>query len=364
MTEYYHRTPEKQVEGPTLKKRDPNAKISHVEACLSPLSQYQRSTGFEGVILPNEPGAEISLHEISLETTFVDKKLKAPLMIAPMTGGTKLGQVLNERWAKAAEHFQIAMGVGSQRLALEDPSRSVYYSIRKHAPTALLFGNLGAGQLVQEGWGYDQVMRAIEMIEANAFFIHFNAMQEACQDGDVNLIGLLPKLEELAKKLRQRGFPLWVREVGFGFSAKAVKRLLETGISGIDCAGAGGTSWSRVEAMCAQTERQRAVAMTFAEWGISTADSIKNVRAVSRDISLIATGGIRNGLDVAKAMYLGANVASMAQPFLHTAHQGEEALFSFIEQVLGELRISMFASGLSAVSQFGKEPGENPKQSA
>lgn len=322
-----------------------------MQACIQPDSQYEKSAGFETISLPNESIIDCSLERIDLTHEFFGKKLGAPLMIAPMTGGIEKGHELNEKWARAAERFQIPMGVGSQRLGVEDPSRAPYYNIRKHAPTAFIFGNLGAAQLCS-GWGIEEAKRAVDMIEADALFIHFNAMQEACQKGDVDFSNLPARLTKLCLEMGKSGIPVFAREVSFGLSKQSAKKMLDCGVSGIDCCGAGGTSWSKVEALCALSERQKRVAMTFSEWGISTVDSIRNVRSQSLTIPLIATGGLRSGLDVVKAIHLGADLGSMARPMLLAALESEESLHHFIEDTRLEIKMALFGMGFASLKQF------------
>jgi isopentenyl-diphosphate delta-isomerase len=323
--------------------RQPQAKLAHLEACLSPESQYQKSAGFDQIDLLNQAGLDVSLEHVSLETKFLGKKLQAPLMIAPMTGGIDRGAELNKLWARAAAHFGIAFGVGSQRVALENPALAKTYDVRKHAPNALIFANLGAAQIAQ-GMTLDLVQKAIDMIEADALFVHFNAVQEACQGGDVDYRNLSKNMSRLCEHFAKQNIPILAREVCFGLTSDAAQRFINMGVSGIDCAGAGGTSWAKVEALCAKTERRRKMGFKFGEFGIPTTQSIKNVRKVSKDIPLVATGGIRTGQDILKALDLGANLAAMARPMLVAAHEGEKALFEFIEDTLTELRIAIFAS--------------------
>ena len=324
--------------------RRTKSKLAHLEACLSPDVEYQKTTGLEAIQLVNQAGVDISLNQISLESVFLTKKLRAPLMIAPMTGGVKEGRQLNQLWARAAEHFGIAFGVGSQRIALENPELADTFDVRSKAPTAFICANLGAAQIAQ-GLSLDQVQKSIDMVQADALLVHFNAMQEACQKGDVDYQNLSHSMAKLCEHFSKQKFPVLAREVCFGLSPEATRRLLDMGFAGLDCAGAGGTSWAKVEALCASTERQHAMALRFGEWGIPTAQSIQNVRSVSPEIPLVATGGIRSGQDIAKALVLGADVAAMARPMLLAAHQGEEALFQFIEDILTELKITYFAMG-------------------
>lgn len=327
-------------------------KLKHVNACLLPESQYHKNAGFDAFELPCESAAGLSLEEISLKTTFLGHNIEAPLMIAPMTGGMELGAMLNQRWAKACDYFGLPLGVGSQRLALLDEKVSESFKVRKYAPRALIFANLGASQILSHN-GAHQALMAVQMIEANAIFIHLNPLQEACQkQGDVDFSGVLRAISLVVNSLRKHRIPVLVREVGFGLSKNAAKALIETGIDGLDCAGAGGTSWSKVEALCATDDKHRSLGQTFGEWGIPTAQSIINVRDVSNTVPLIATGGIRNGLHIAKAIALGADMAAMAQPMLLAAIKGEDYLLAFIEKILLELKVAMFASGRPNISSL------------
>ncbi len=327
-----------------------SAKLKHVHACMLPEAQYQKSAGFAVVELEQNSCADLNLADISIGTALLNKNLAAPLMIAPMTGGMELAATLNRRWAMAAEHFGLAMGVGSQHVMLRNGDVAPSFAVRKYAKTALIFSNLGAQQIIGAD-GVDMAKRAVAAIEADALFLHLNPVQEACQErGDTRFAGVLNAISLLAKKLHGDGIPVFVREVGFGFSKKSAERLLATGIAGLDCAGAGGTSWAKVEALCATNEKFRRLGMIMGEWGIPTATSITNVRAVDRHIPLIATGGLRSGLDVAKAIALGADIGAMAQPMLQAAMESEEALMRFIEQVLTELKVAMFAAGAADIA--------------
>lgn len=328
------------------------AKLRHVQACLSAESQYQKSPGFDQFDLEHQAAAALSLDQINIHTDFLNYKLKAPLMIAPMTGGMQLGALLNERWARAAQYFGMAFGVGSQRLALEDASVRSSFQIRAYAPQAFIFANLGAAQLVN-GMNAEHALKAVDMISANALFIHLNPLQEVCQShGNYDFGGILGAISKVVERLHKHNIPVLVREVGFGLSESSARAFINCGVAGLDCAGAGGTSWAKVEAMCAGEERYQRLGRIFGEWGIPTAQSIKNVRLASKSIPLIATGGIRSGLDLAKALKLGANLAAMAQPMLAAAMSGEDELFSFIEQIICELKVAMFAAGISSIKEF------------
>lgn len=329
--------------------RDPGAKARHIEVCLNEPVEYDKPAGFDDYELDNQALSELSLADIELSVPLAGKMLRAPLFIAPMTGGTEQGHAINRVLATAAQHFGLAMSVGSQRVALERPEHAVYFRVREVAPDILLFANFGAGQIAR-GWGAPEARRAIGMIGADALFIHFNAVQEAIQGGDRDFRNLAPRLRALCQDLAIDGIPVFAREVCFGLSSDAARRLLDCGVQGLDCSGAGGTSWAKVEAFCAHTQRRRELGLRFGEWGIPTSRSILNVRAISGAVALIASGGLRSGIDLAKALALGADVGAMARPLLLKAVQGAAALHEFIEDVLTELRVCMFASGAGAVS--------------
>jgi len=332
--------------------RNPHSKTQHIDACLTSACEYKKTAGFENYEFENQALCEVSLEDIDISTQLAGKSVKAPLMISPMTGGVERAQQINEILASAAEKWQLPMGVGSQRVGIENEECAQYFEIRKHAPTTFIFANIGGAQLVK-GWGVDHALKAVDMVKADALFLHLNPIQEAIQGGDQDFRGLGEKIADLCKALKGK-VPVFAREVGFGVSQNDAKRLVDAGIYGIDCAGAGGTSWAKVEGICAKSERRRLMGEVFGEWGIPTAKAIKNVRAISADIPLIATGGLRSGVDVAKAIALGADIGSMARPFLMAAH--EDRIEAFIERTLTELRICMFGIGAKRLEQLKDTP--------
>jgi isopentenyl-diphosphate Delta-isomerase len=331
--------------------RDPEAKHRHLDACLEQPVEYLKTTGLERWSFVNEALPELSLAELDLSASLAGRPMRAPLMIAPMTGGTARGLLVNRRLAAVAERFGLAMGVGSQRVAVESPERMQYFRVRDVAPGVPLFANLGAGQLAR-GYGVEEARRAVAMIGADALFVHFNAVQEAVQGGDRDFRGIERRLTALCRDLAADGIPVFAREVCFGMSTETVRRLVDCGVAGIDCSGAGGTSWAKVEAFCARNERARELGLAFGEWGIPTAVSIVNARRAASDLPLVASGGLRSGIDLAKAIALGADVGAMARPLLVAAHQGEEAVARLVENVLEELRICMFATGSGSVREL------------
>jgi isopentenyl-diphosphate delta-isomerase len=295
---------------------------------------------------------EIDLAQVDTSVSLFGKRLKIPLLISSMTGGTEQAQAINYTLAQAAEASGIAMGVGSQRAGLEgDPAVIQTFQIRPFAPTTVLLANLGAVQL-NYGYTVDHCRRAVEMIEADALILHFNALQEAVQpEGDTNFRGLLPKIEQVCRVLP---VPVIAKEVGWGFAEDTVRRLLDVGVAAIDVAGSGGTSWSQVEMHRAKTELQRKVAATFVDWGIPTAEAILAAKRASPKIPIIASGGLRDGLDLAKCLALGATLGGMAGPFLKAAVNSLEAVLEQIQIVQTELRVAMFCTGTASITALQK----------
>jgi isopentenyl-diphosphate delta-isomerase len=342
--------------------RDPRSKSRHLDVCLNEPVDYAKSAGFEAWDFVNDAMPEVSLEHVDLSTSLAGRSMRAPLMIAPMTGGTPEGLAFNRRLAAAAQRFGLAMGVGSQRVALERTELANHFRVRDLAPDIPLFANFGGGQLAR-GWGADEARRAVAMIGADAIYIHFNAVQEAIQGGDRDFRDIAIRLTSLCRTLEDDGIPVFAREVGFGMSGDAARRLRNCGVAGVDCAGAGGTSWAKVEAFCAVTPERRALGHTFGEWGTPTARCVVDIRRTLPDVTLIATGGLRSGIDLAKAIGLGADVGAMARPMLQKAHEGEAALHAFIASVIAELRVCLFGAGaanLTALRGRLKPVGSQP----
>ena len=318
-------------------------KANHLRVCLEDDVQFHQTTsGLERYRFTHCCLPELDRRDINLTTTFLGKSLGAPLLISSMTGGTELAQTINYRLAAAAQHYRIAMGVGSQRVAIENPQVLSTFAVRSIAPDILLFANLGAVQLNYR-YGLDECLRVVDWLEANALILHLNPLQECVQtNGDTNFRGLLAKIEQLCKQLP---VPVIAKEVGNGISARMATRLLEAGVSAIDVAGAGGTSWARVESERANDALQRRLGATFADWGIPTAECIKTIRAVAPQVPLIASGGLRNGLDVAKTIALGADIAGLALPFLQAAADSEAAVHSLIDGLIAEITTVLFCTG-------------------
>ncbi len=317
-------------------------KLDHIRINLERDVQFPRlTTGLESVRFMHQALPEMHLHDIDTSTELFGKRLSAPILISSMTGGTEAARQINSSLAGAAQDHRIAMGLGSQRAALEDGALASSYTIRDLAPDIVLFANIGAVQL-NYGYGLAECQRAVDMIGADALVLHFNVLQEAVQaEGDVDFSGLLHKVEEICVGL---GTPVVAKEVGWGFSPADVRGLANAGIAAVDVAGAGGTSWSEVEYHRAPTAYHARVARAFADWGIPTADAIRYARDAAPDLPVFASGGLRDGIDIAKCLALGAELAGLASPFLRAASESPEAVDELIRELVAQLRIAMLCT--------------------
>lgn len=311
------------------------------------------TTGFERFFLEHVALPEIDLDAIDLSLKLWNRTLKAPLLISSMTGGTDSARAINLHLAEAAQALGVAMGVGSQRAAIEQDILADTYQVRKVAPDILLFANLGAVQL-NYGYGVDEVRRAVETIEADASILHLNPLQEAVQpNGDRNWGNLYQKIEALAAKLH---VPIIVKEVGNGISGRVARRLADCGVAAIDVAGAGGTSWSEVEAYRQSDPLRKHVAHTFAGWGIPTALALIEARKAVPELPVFASGGIRSGVDAAKAIALGATLVGSAAPLLGPATLRPEAVYEKFGAFMAELRIAAFCTGSGNLEDLRRAP--------
>lgn len=325
-------------------------KADHLRICLDEDVQFHETTnGLEHYRFIHCCLPELERHEIDLTTTFLSKKLLAPLLISSMTGGTEQAGIINHRLAEVAQHYKIAMGVGSQRVAVEKPQVASTFAVRSLAPDILLFANLGAVQLNYD-YGLDECLRVVDLLEADALILHLNPLQECIQlKGDTNFKGLVDKISKLCHKLP---VPVIAKEVGNGISAAMAQKLIAAGVRAIDVAGAGGTSWAKVESERAQNAQQQRLGMTFADWGLPTAECITSIRTVAPEIPLIASGGLRHGLDVAKVIALGADIAGMALPFLQAAAESEAKLHALAEVLIAEITTVLFCTGNTNLHQL------------
>ena len=334
----------------TESRKDDHVKIS-IEKDVAHIHNY-----WDDVKLIHNALPEVNKDEIDYSTELFGKKIGAPLMIAGMTGGYKKAKTINQNLASAAEKFQLGMGVGSQRAALEKSDLIETYSIIKDYDIPLRFANIGVSQLVI--WGHNQTLenahKMIDMIDAHVFVVCLNYLQEVVQsEGEANAKGSLKAIEKLADDL---DIPVIVKESGAGISYNVAERLYETNIAGIDVGGSGGTSFAAIEhyrASMINDKINERNGKTFWNWGIPTPNSVLEVgEATEWQLPIIATGGIRNGLDAAKALALGANCAGVAHALLKPAIKGKDAVVSEIDAMINEIRAAMFLVGADKVSKM------------
>jgi len=328
-------------------------KKEHLEICLDTESVTSASgTGLNRYRFVHNALPELDIDEIDLSTTFLGKRLQAPILISSMTGGFDLARKVNRNLAAAAQRLGLAMGVGSQRVAVEEPSAAASFEVRDVAPDILLLGNLGAVQL-NYGYTVEQCRRAVSMIGADALILHLNVLQEAVQlEGNRNFKGLGEKIAAVCRDLE---VPVIAKEVGNGISVDAATRLQRAGVKALDVAGYGGTSWSAVEAQRAVKQGKRPDT-AFAAWGIPTEEAIVSVRQALPDIQLIASGGVRSGVDIAKAIALGADLGAFGQPLLAAALESSAKVIEFIAGVIHELKVSMLCVGAADLTALRKAP--------
>ena len=329
-------------------------KQDHLDIALNNDLQFDGiATGLEDYWFVHQASPEVNLASIDLSTSLFGKTLRAPLFISSMVGGIEASTDINRNLAKAAQALGVAMGVGSQRCAIDNPKVADTYNVRDIAPDIPLFANIGAVQL-NYGYGVSECQQVVEMIGADGLILHLNPLQEALQQGgETNFAGLLDRIKEICHRLKA---PVIVKEVGYGISEDVSNKLAEAGVAGIDVAGAGGTTWSEMEKNRAKSKGSKSIAHTFRSWGIPTVESIQMVRQGAPGLLLIASGGIRCGVDVAKAIALGADVAGMAMPLLKAANKSAEAVTDFLQQLVKELRICMFCIGASNIKALKETP--------
>lgn len=327
-----------------------NRKADHIRICLEEDVQCQQVTnGLESYRFTHCCLPECDRNDIDISSNFFGRNLGAPLLISSMTGGTEQAGIINQRLAAVAQHYKLAMGVGSQRVAVEKPQVADTFAIRRYAPDVLLFANLGAVQLNYQ-YGVDECLRIIDILEADALILHLNPLQECIQTkGDTNFRGLLDKISKLCNQLP---VPVIAKEVGNGISATMAEKLIAVGVAAIDVAGAGGTSWAKVESERAENALQYRLGRTFADWGLPTAECITGIRAIAPKIPLIASGGLRHGLDAAKAIALGADLAGLAMPFLQAAADSEAAVYELAEVLIAEITTVLFCTGNANLYQL------------
>jgi isopentenyl-diphosphate Delta-isomerase len=329
-------------------------KLKHIQVCLEyPVHFTSKTTGFESVPWAYSALPERSLDAVNLETSFLGKPLKAPLLIGAMTGGADLAGTINKNLAIAAEALGLGLMLGSQRVMLENVSARASFAVRQYAPNALLIGNIGVAQF-KKGYGSAEARAAIELIGADAIAFHTNPLQEALQiGGDTDFAGLIPILERVVPEV---GFPVLLKEVGHGLSGTVARAVKNVGFAALDVAGAGGTSWAKVEDFA---HHGKLLHPDLCEIGIPTLDALEQCRAALPSMPLMGSGGIRTGLDIAKALSRGASVCATAMPLLEPATRSPEAVIEVLERMIYELRVALFVAGIAGVQELGTLGGRN-----
>lgn len=332
-------------------------KADHIRICLDQKAQARKvKAGFEDVRFVHRALPEIDKQKIDLSTTFLGRKFAAPLIVGAMTGGTPEATRINAALAEAVEKLHLGMGVGSQRAAVEDKTLEKTFTVaRKKAPTAFIVANIGGVQLVH-GYGLKEVKRVMEMIDADAVAVHLNALQEAVQpEGQTSFKGVLAKIGEVAAALDK---PVIVKETGSGISAEDAEKLEAAGVKAIEIAGAGGTSFAAVEYYRAKDKAhsvQRFLGEAFWDWGIPTVASLVEITQTVK-LPVVASGGVRNGTDIAKALALGACLAGISQPVLEAAVKDAGEVEKVLSLLIEELRNVMFLVGAENVERLAKTP--------
>lgn len=339
-----------------MSKKTEKRKADHIKICLDQLAQAKEATsGFEDIQFIHKALPEINKNKIDLSSKFLGHKLSAPLIVGAMTGGTPEAEKINSVIAESVEKLQLGMGVGSQRVALEDKNLEKTFAIaRKKAPNAFLIANIGGVQLVH-GYGVKEIKKIIQMIDADAVAIHLNALQEAIQpEGQTNFEGITKKIAEITDAIDK---PVIVKETGCGIALEEVRKLEAAGVKAIDVGGVGGTSFAAVEFYRTQDEEnqnQRLLGDAFWDWGIPTATCIAEANQVK--IPIIASGGIRTGLDIAKALAMNATLTSIARPVLRAAVCGVKETSNLLSFLLAELKNVMFLVGAKKINDLTKTP--------
>ncbi len=337
-------------------------KAEHVALALSQDVAAPQRAAWTDIRLMHRALPEVDVDDIDTSVTFLGRGLRHPLVISSLTGGHPDVAAINARLAALAQEYGLAMGVGSQRAAIVSPAvAETYHVVREHAPDAFLMGNIGAPQLIAQrrhpAFGVAEARAAVEMIRADALIVHLNYLQEAAQpEGDRRARGVLAAMEQLARAL---DVPLVAKETGAGISFEQAQALAMAGVAAIDVGGAGGSSMAALEAYRAQgrgDDATAAIGALFRDWGIPTPIAVVEATLGAPGVPIIATGGVRSGLDVARALALGATLVAMGQPFLKAASEGEAALRAFLEQVLAELRVAMQLVGAGSIAELRARP--------
>ncbi|MFC3041645.1 type 2 isopentenyl-diphosphate Delta-isomerase [Virgibacillus xinjiangensis] len=325
-------------------------KTEHIRLCLTDnVEGVGKSTGLEGISFLHNALPEINFDDIDLTARFLDKPLNAPFLVSSMTGGSEMAAEINQNLGAAAEEKGWAVALGSTRALLESDAHKKSFLIRRQAPHVPIIANLGAVQL-NYGYGAEEAQQIVDKTEADSLVLHLNSLQEAVQDGgDLNFENLLPKIEKIAESL---DVPVGVKEVGFGIDGKVAQQLYNAGISYIDVAGAGGTSWSQVEKLRSRDPLKKAAAEAFNNWGLPTKDCLVSVRSRLPNVPLVASGGMKSGVDAAKAVTIGADIIGFARQLLQAATESDEAVAQVMEQIELEMKMAMFGIGVKNLQEL------------
>lgn len=327
-------------------------KDEHIQIVLNEqVTSRQVTTGLEHYRFVHQALPELDFQEVDLSCSFLGKPLKAPLYISSMTGGTKETGEINRMLAIAAQECGWAMALGSMRVILDRPAVANTFQVRRYAPDIPVIANIGAVQL-NYGVGEEECYRFVEVAEADALVLHLNSMQEVFQpEGDVNFKGILRKIEKLCRRI---SFPVGVKEVGWGINGELVKTLFDCGVQFVDVAGAGGTSWSQVEKY-RTTPMLKKAAQAFENWGIPTAECVVEARSAAPAGTILASGGLKNGVDAAKVIALGADLAGFGRSLLPFATDDkQDVMMDRLKQVMMEMKIAMFGAGIGSVSELAQ----------
>jgi isopentenyl-diphosphate delta-isomerase len=334
-----------------MKNQVSSRKSDHIRISLDEDVQSSVSTGLERYRFIHQALPEIDLEDVQLSQTIFGRMVRVPILISSMTGGTPEAAEINNRLATVAMETGAALGLGSQRAALEHPDLTWTFEVRKFAPDILLLANIGAVQL-NYSYSIEHCKRAVDMVGADALILHLNPLQEALQpEGDTRFGDLLKKIEKVCRELP---VPVVAKEVGWGISEKAARLLASAGVQAIDVAGAGGTSWSQVEMFRMKDEKARRIAAAFRNWGIPTAESIAVVRKVAPEMLIIGSGGLKDGVDIAKCIALGASLGGLAGLVLKAVVTSTEEAMGLLAALAAEVRICMFAVGAKTISDLRK----------
>ena len=330
-------------------------KDQHLDVILSGKARHGRDTGLDAVRFVHEALPDLDYGKIDLGTDFLGRRLKAPLLISAMTGGPSRAEAINARLAEAAQSLGIALAVGSQRAALaaDGPTPGLDMSLRLKAPDTPILANIGAAQLTR-GVGAEEARLLVDMVAADALVVHLNPLQEACQpEGDRDWWGVGAALEAL---VRAANFPVVVKETGAGISAATARRLAAMGVAALDVSGAGGSNWALVEGERAASDADKAHAAAFADWGIPTARAIAEARAACPRTLIIGSGGIRDGVDAARAIRLGADMVGQAAGVLQAATVSTEAVVEHFRTVIRQMRTVCFCTGSPNLTALVRAP--------